>query len=103
MKLVLCSASPRRREFLERIGVGFSLAPAHIDETRGPGEAAVAYALRMAREKAGSCARPGQVVLAADTIGVVGVGVLGKPRDRSDGGRMVRMPWGVRQRRVTGV
>src|SRR5438477_404748 len=47
MKLVLCSASPRRREFLERIGVGFSLAPAHIDETRGPGEAAVAFVERI--------------------------------------------------------
>jgi len=103
MKLVLCSASPRRREFLERIGVGFSPAPAHIDEARRPGEAAVAYALRMAREKAESCARPGQVVLAADTIVVVGEDVLGKPRDRSDAERMLRMLSGVEHRVITAV
>ncbi|HEY5677055.1 MAG TPA: Maf family protein, partial [Myxococcales bacterium] len=41
MKLVLCSASPRRRELLERVGVRFSVAPAHIDETQRPGEPAL--------------------------------------------------------------
>ena len=57
MKLVLCSASPRRREFLERLGVRFEVAPAHIDETQEEGEAARPYAIRMALEKsaAGAC------------------------------------------------
>ena len=55
MELVLCSASPRRREFLARLGVRFSVAAAHIDETRRPGESAREYVMRMAREKASIC------------------------------------------------
>jgi septum formation protein len=103
MKLLLCSASPRRRELLERLGVRFSVAPAHIDERRTGGEAALAYALRMAREKAEACAQPGMVALAADTIVAVGDEVLGKPRDRSDAERMLRKLSGVEHRVITGV
>jgi septum formation protein len=103
MKLVLCSASPRRREFLERLGVRFSAVAAHIDETRRPGEAALEYALRMAREKAASCAQGGDVVLAADTIVVVGEEVLGKPDDRADAERMLRRLSGIEHRVITAV
>ncbi|HMC33712.1 MAG TPA: Maf family protein, partial [Myxococcales bacterium] len=53
--------------------------------------------------KAESCARPGQVVLAADTIVVVGEDVLGKPRDRSDAERMLRMLSGGEHRVITAV
>jgi septum formation protein len=103
MKLLLCSASPRRREFLERLGVRFSVAPAHIDETRKDGEPALTYVRRMAREKAEACARPGQVALAADTIVVAGDEVLGKPRDRSDAERMLRLLAGIEHRVITAV
>lgn len=103
MNLLLCSASPRRREFLERLGVRFSVAPAHIDETRKDGELALAYVQRMAREKAEACARPGQVALAADTIVVAGNEVLGKPRDRSDAERMLRRLAGIEHRVITAV
>src|ERR1700694_707830 len=72
MKLVLCSSSPRRREFLEKLGIAFELRPAELDETRRPGEAPLAYALRLALEKAAVGVRPGGVPLAADTIVVVG-------------------------------
>src|SRR5947199_8689464 len=81
MKLILCSASPRRRAFLERLGIAFEQAPAHIDETQRVGEAPLTYVLRMAVEKAKAAARPETVPLAADTIVVVGGEVLGKPRD----------------------
>jgi len=103
MKLVLCSASPRRREFLERLGVRFEVSPAHIDETRRHGEPAVAYALRMALEKSAACARPGAVTLGADTIVVKGEEVLGKPRDRADAERMLRMLSGAEHRVITAV
>jgi nucleoside triphosphate pyrophosphatase len=103
MKLLLCSASPRRREFLERLGVRFSVAPAHIDETRKAGESALGYVRRMAREKAEACARPGYATLAADTIVVVGDEVLGKPRDRSDAERMLRLLSGAEHRVITAV
>ncbi len=103
MKLVLCSASPRRRELLEGVGVGFSLAPAHIDENQKPGESPRDYVRRMAREKAAAGAGPGQVALAADTIVVVGDDVLGKPRDRSDAERMLRRLSGIEHRVITAV
>src|SRR5258707_9765507 len=86
MKLLLCSASPRRRELLERLGVRFSLAPAHIDERRTGGEPAIAYALRVAREEALSLARPGMVVLAGDTVGGVREVVLGQPPEPAHAG-----------------
>jgi septum formation protein len=104
MKLVLCSASPRRRDFLERLGVRFEVSPAHIDETRKSNEPALAYAARMAVEKSSACTRPGAVALGADTIVVVkGEEVLGKPRDRADAERMLRVLSGVEHRVITAV
>lgn len=103
VKLLLCSASPRRREFLDRLGIAFELAPAHIDETQREGEAPLAYVLRMAREKAASCARPDAVALAADTIVVAGGEVLGKPRDPADAERILRRLSGIEHRVITAV
>ena len=103
MKLILCSASPRRREFLERLGIPFEPSPAHLDETQRKGEPALTYVLRMAMEKAAAGARAGAVVLAADTIVVVGDEVLGKPRDRSDAARMLRKLSGLEHRVITAV
>jgi len=103
MKLVLCSASPRRREFLERLGVRFEVAPAHIDEAQKEGEAARAYAIRMALEKSAAGTRPGAAALGADTIVVKGEEVLGKPRDRVDAERMLRMLSGSEHRVITAV
>jgi septum formation protein len=103
MKLVLCSASPRRREFLERLGVRFEVSPAHIDETQKEGEAPRAYAIRMALEKSAAGARPGAAALGADTIVVKGEKVLGKPRDRADAERMLRMLSGSEHRVITAV
>ena len=100
--LLLCSASPRRREFLERLGIAFEQAPAHIDETQRAGEPPLTYVLRMAVEKA-ACGRPGFVTLAADTIVVAGAEVLGKPRDRSDAKRMLTLLSGIEHRVITAV
>ncbi len=103
MKLVLCSASPRRRDFLERIGVRFSVAPAHIDETQRPGEPALSYVVRMAQEKSAAGAKEGQVALGADTIVVKDDEVLGKPRDLADAERMLRALSGAEHRVITAV
>lgn len=103
MKLLLCSASPRRRELLEGIGVRFSVAPSHIDETQKPGEPALAYVARMALEKSAAGARPGFVALGADTIVVKGEEVLGKPRDREDAERILRALSGAEHRVITAV
>ena len=90
---MLASASPRRREILENLGLGFRVQAADIDETRAPGELPARYVARLAREKAeavagwlsGPCA-----VLAADTTVVIDDEVLEKPCDRADSERMLR-------------
>lgn len=88
VRLVLASASPRRRELLQQLGVNFSCDPAHIDESQFPAEAPEAYVQRIAQEKARAVAArheiPPCVVLAADTSVVVDGSVLGKPKDRVD-------------------
>lgn len=103
MTLLLCSASPRRRELLGQLGVRFEIAPQHIDETPRNGEAPLEYVLRMAREKAASGRRVGALALAADTIVVAAGEVLGKPRGRSDAERMLRMLSGTGHLVVTAV
>lgn len=85
--LLLASASPRRRDLLQQIGVPFDIAAHDVDETPRNGEKASDYVLRMACEKARcavSRAEPGHVVLGADTAVVLDGRILGKPRDRAD-------------------
>ncbi|WP_428261587.1 Maf family protein [Haliangium sp.] len=78
--LVLASASPRRRELLERVGVRVDVRPADVDESVRAGEAATAYARRVAVDKADLVAAlvPGRVVLAADTVVEIDGAILGK-------------------------
>lgn len=82
-RLVLASASPRRREFLERMGLSFEVDPADIDERVMPGERAQDYVMRIAQHKAAKVAhrRKTDLVLAADTSVVLGEEILGKPQD----------------------
>jgi septum formation protein len=86
MQLVLASASPRRLQLLEQIGVGCVIDPADIDETAREYEAPVDYVQRMAQEKAHAVfVRPEHAqhaVLAADTSVVLDGDILGKPADR---------------------
>lgn len=82
--IVLASASPRRAEWLERIGVPFVVRPVAIDESPRPGEPVGAYVLRLAREKAAAATADG-VVLAADTAVCLDGRIFGKPRDGRDG------------------
>jgi septum formation protein len=91
-RVILASASPRRRELLALVGIDHEVRPADVDESPLPGESPVAHAERLARAKAHAVAEqePGAVVIAADTIVVVDGDVLGKPRDRRDAHAMLR-------------
>ncbi len=84
--LILASASPRRSELLQGLGYVFRVQPAHIDETPWDHEPARDHVDRLAREKARAVAAqaPGAVVMAADTIVVLGPRILGKPVDDAD-------------------
>jgi septum formation protein len=91
VRIVLASASPRRREFLANLGLRFEAAAPKLDETRLAGEAPQAYVERLAREKAAAFAAPGAIALGADTSVVVGDHVLGKPLDQGEAVRMLRL------------
>ena len=92
MRVILASASPRRRDLLTMIGIAHEVIPADVDETYGPEEVPRAHAERLAREKASALAAraPEAVIIAADTIVVVDGDVLGKPRDADEAARMLR-------------
>jgi septum formation protein len=91
-RVILASASPRRRELLTLIGINHEVRPPDIDESQLPAERPVAHAERLARAKAHTIAEhePGAVVIAADTIVVVDGDVLGKPRDAAEARAMLR-------------
>jgi septum formation protein len=88
--VVLASASPRRRALLSLLGLTFDVVPTDVDETWRDGEAPVAHAERLAREKAAAVRRPGVVTVGADTIVVVDGDILGKPVDAGEARAMLR-------------
>ncbi len=105
-RLILASASPRRRELLVQAGFVFEVEPADADETALPGEDAVALALRLARIKAEHVAErnPDAVILGADTVVAAPSGeLLGKPADQAEAARMLRLLAGATHQVVTGV
>lgn len=86
--LVLASASPRRREQLQTLGLRCTCMAAAIDETPLPGEAPAAFAMRMAQAKAEAIAAiqpPSSCVIGADTVVSIDGRILGKPRDQEEG------------------
>jgi septum formation protein len=119
-RLILASASPRRRELLTQAGFSFAVHPADVDESVRLGEDSTTYVTRLAREKAQAVFRREErvtkdegrgddvVVLGADTTVVLdGEGqdweILGKPADKVDAVRMLRALSGRTHRVITGV
>lgn len=92
LPLVLASASPRRRELLERLGLELIQAPADVDESPREDESGPVHALRVAAAKAAAVARrfPHAPVLAADTVVLRQGRILGKPAHRADAAEMLR-------------
>jgi septum formation protein len=107
--LILASASPRRRELLTQAGYRFEVQPSSILESRKPGEDAIRYTTRLAREKAEEVFARSQtfpaplMVLGADTVVVCDGEVMGKPADAADAARMLLLLSGRTHQVVTGV
>ncbi|HEX8707321.1 MAG TPA: Maf family protein [Pyrinomonadaceae bacterium] len=103
--LVLASASPRRSEILRAVGWPFRALAMNVDETLRPAEDAAAAVERLALEKATAAAAglTAGLVLGADTSVVVDTEILGKPRDRADARRMLRLLSGRWHDVLTGV
>jgi septum formation protein len=105
VRLVLGSASPRRKELLAGLGVTPDLIlPPDIDETPRKGELPRPYCLRLAREKALAVpADPGDVVLCADTTVALGRRILGKPADAGEAASFLVALGGRRHQVITGL
>lgn len=105
-KLILASSSPRRRAFLKQLGLRFRIVVPDTDERPRPDERPIDFARRAAQDKARAVAqragtRP--IVIAADTIVVLGRTILGKPRSAADARRMLKLLSGRTHEVMTGV
>lgn len=88
--IILASASPRRAQLLEQLGISFLQQPAHIDESPEPGEAPAAQAQRLSAAKCEKvlASRDDSVVLGSDTVVALDQQVFGKPHGQTDHARM---------------
>ncbi len=124
-RLILASASPRRRELLTQAGFTFEVRPAHVNEDPRPNEDPITYVVRLARDKAQSVfdalsnvGAPGLdsetwesanfgarslIVLGADTTVTLDGHILAKPEDAADASRMLHMLSGRTHLVITGV
>lgn len=94
VQLILASASPRRHELLQQLGVRYRVVVSDVDESGLPGESPLDYVCRVARNKAEAVAGrddSGLPVLGADTSVVIGGQILGKPGNEEEAAVMLRM------------
>ncbi len=109
MKIILASASPRRKEILEGLGVTFTVMSADTDESCELSEPAE-YATELARRKGQAVwseltdkEKAEAVIISADTIVACGSEILGKPKDRNDAYRMLKALSDREHEVVTGI
>lgn len=105
MRFILASASPRRKELLEQIGVKFDILPVTGEEVitkELPGEVVMELAKQKAEEVA-KTAGADALVLGADTVVAYEGKILGKPKDEADALRMLTMLSGKEHEVYTGV
>lgn len=105
-KVVLASASPRRRELLAQVGITLRTVPAAVDETVLAGESAERHVVRLSEAKALAIAArrevPGRWFIGSDTVVVRDATILGKPVDAADAAAMLRSLAGRAHQVVTG-
>lgn len=105
-RLVLASASPRRLDLLKQMNiVPDTVAPADIDETPRKGERPLAYAQRIAAEKAAAVRPlyPNAVILSADTVVACGLRILPKAESETDARSCLALLSGRRHRVISAV
>jgi len=107
-RLVLGSASPRRKELLTLVGYQYDVIKPDIEEVPRAGESPTAYVRRNAKEKALAVAGkiqdgPASIIISADTIVVLGTDILEKPADSAHAVAMLRRLSGREHTVVSGV
>ena len=103
-RVILASASPRRQELLKNIFEKFDIMPADIDETVDEKIAAEKRPELIARKKAEHIAKkhPESLVIGCDTAVIADNEMLGKPVDKADARRMLRLLSGREHKVITG-
>lgn len=92
MELILASASPRRKELLEKIGLPFTVQPAKGEE-RITQKSPAAVVMELSRQKAEEIAAAQTedcIIIGADTVVAKGEKIMGKPKDAADAKQMLR-------------
>ena len=106
-RLILASASPRRRELLAACDIDFTLAEKFECDERYPADLEadkVAEFLSQLKSNAYPHAlKEGDILLTADTVVIAGGEILGKPKDNTDAERMLKILSGATHKVVTGV
>lgn len=105
MRLILGSASPRRKELLAQMGIlPDAILPPDIDEDPRKGELPRPYAARLAREKAlAVAAGDDDIVLCADTTVALGRRILGKPANAAEAAAFLALLGGRRHEVITAI
>ena len=106
MKIVLASASPRRKELISLICEGVEIRPAECDETLPEGigaRDAVEYLSKIKNDAARKLSAENEMVISVDTVVAVDDKILGKPVDKSDARRMISLLNGRTHQVYTGV
>ena len=107
-KIILASASPRRKELLAAAGIPFEVIPANITERQGDHEPPESFVRRVARDKAWEVLSrlprdAPQTVLGADTVVLVDNTTLGKPSSAAEAAVMLRALSGKKHQVLTAV
>jgi len=103
--IVLASGSPRRKQLLEQIDLEFLVIPSQVHEDFDLDLSPEKFVEHYAKEKAKDIAKahPDKWIIGADTIVVFNAEILGKPKDREDSFRMLKMLSGNTHQVFTGV
>lgn len=104
--VILASASPRRKELLEQIGLEFQVIPSQAEELILPDETPEEHVVRLSLDKASEVAERGDVegrwFIGSDTIVLYAGQILGKPLDEQHATEMLRMLSGREHRVLSG-
>ena len=109
MKLILASASPRRRELLQQIGLDFEIIKSDVEEVITktlPSEIVMELALQKAMDVAEKNAEKNVqdcLIIGSDTIVSVDNRILGKPKDKAEAYEMIKSIQGRTHQVYTGV
>lgn len=105
-KIILASASPRRRELLHQVGIQPEIIPSHVEEvitSTEPDQVVMELSSQKAEDVAAAVSDTDLVIIGSDTVVAVDGQILGKPHDVPDAIRMIELLQGRTHQVYTGV